>query len=71
MAENMRRIRREKRLSQEALADLAGIDRTHVGNIETCRNSPGLEVISRIAQALEVPVSDLFLTQPANGDIEL
>lgn len=62
LAENLRKIRKEKGLSQEALADLAKIDRTHVGNIENCRNSPGLDILSRLADALEIDVKDFFST---------
>jgi transcriptional regulator with XRE-family HTH domain len=62
LAENLRKIRKENGLSQEALADLAKIDRTHVGNIENCRNSPGLDILSRLADALEIDVKDFFST---------
>lgn len=62
LAENLRKIRKEKGLSQEALADLAKIDRTHVGNIENSRNSPGLDILSRLADALEIDVKDFFST---------
>ncbi len=62
LAENLRKIRKEMGLSQDALADLAQIDRTHVGNIENCRNSPGLDVLSRLADALKIDVKDFFST---------
>lgn len=62
LAENLRKIRKEKGLSQDALADLAQIDRTHVGNIENCRNSPGLDVLSRLADALKIDFKDFFST---------
>jgi transcriptional regulator with XRE-family HTH domain len=57
---NLKRIRKVKGLSQEALADKAGIDRTHVGNIENCRNSPGLDTLSRLSDALGIDIQELF-----------
>jgi transcriptional regulator with XRE-family HTH domain len=60
LAKNLKSIRKVKGLSQEELADLANIDRTHIGNIENCRNSPSLDLLARLADALQVEVKDLF-----------
>jgi transcriptional regulator with XRE-family HTH domain len=62
-ADNLRRIRKAKGFSQEELADKAEIDRTHVSNIEVCRNSPGLDIIGRLAEALGIDVKDFFSTE--------
>ncbi len=60
LANNLRKFRKGKGLSQEDLADSAQIDRTHIGNIENCRNSPGLDILGRLADALQIDVKDLF-----------
>ena len=57
---NLKVFRQRKGLTQEQLAELVGIDRTHMGNIELARSGASLDVIFRIADALEIPVYKLF-----------
>lgn len=45
--------------SQEAFALHAGLDRTYVSGIESGRRNPTLDVMVRIAGALNVPLSEL------------
>jgi transcriptional regulator with XRE-family HTH domain len=60
LGENIRDLRKLKRLSQEAFADQVGLDRTYVGGIERGeRNIATLNLI-RIALALNVEVGVLF-----------
>lgn len=59
LATNLRRLRTEKGMSQEALADLAGIHRNYLGGIERKERNVGLDNLERIARALGVSVSDL------------
>ena len=58
--ERVRQIRKEKGLSQEALADLAGIDRSYMGHIERGDQNITLTKIYQISEALRVSVSDLI-----------
>lgn len=58
--EKVRQIRKEKGLSQEALADLAGIDRSYMGHIERGDQNITLTKIHQIADALEVPIINLI-----------
>jgi transcriptional regulator with XRE-family HTH domain len=60
LAARIRLLRHECELSQEALAEAAGIHRTYLGGIETGRRNPSLKNISRIARALGVSLSKLF-----------
>jgi len=60
----IRRIRLEKKLSQEKLAHLAGIDRTYVGQVERGDNNVAILTLSRLARALDVSITEL--TQEAN-----
>lgn len=53
----VRSIRLEKGTSQEALADLAGIDRSYMGGIERGEHNIALINIKRISDALEMPIS--------------
>jgi transcriptional regulator with XRE-family HTH domain len=55
------RVRRKTLgLSQEALADAAGIDRSHMGKIERGERNVTLLNVARIAAALERKPSDLL-----------
>jgi transcriptional regulator with XRE-family HTH domain len=52
LADNMRERRKALGLSQEALADAVGIDRTYVSGLERGIKNPSLEMIARIASTL-------------------
>lgn len=54
------------RLSQEQLAERAGVSRPTVSRIERAAADVGIEVVQRIADALGTTVSELFL--PAGDD---
>jgi transcriptional regulator with XRE-family HTH domain len=54
-AANVRRIRHERGLTQERLAELAGLHLTDIARIETRRRDPGIKVVAKIAHGLEVP----------------
>lgn len=60
-AQNMRKYRLEKHLSQEALAEKAGLHRTYISAIECGRRSIALENVQRIADALGVDTHILFI----------
>ena len=57
-AENIKRLRREQGISQEALADKAGLHRTYVGAVERGERNITLLNANRIAEALVVKLSD-------------
>lgn len=54
LAANVRRLRAEKGMSQETLADLAGIDRTYVSAIERRVYAVSIDKLASIAKALKV-----------------
>lgn len=55
VASNVRAARKERGLSQEALADEAGLHRTYVGSIERAERNISVDNIERLANALKVP----------------
>jgi len=56
----VRRLRKDRGLSQEKLAFDAGIHRTYLGGIERGERNPTLKNITRIARALGVSLAELF-----------
>ena len=60
LGRNVRRLRGEKELSQEAFAHEAGIHRTYVSDIERGARNPTITVIERLAKALGVSAGDLL-----------
>lgn len=59
--ETIRKLRQEQGLSQEAFADLCGLDRTYVGGVERGERNVSFVNIQKIARALKTSMSDLFL----------
>lgn len=60
LGRNVRRLRQQRRLTQEQLAFEAEIDLTYVGGIERGKRNPSLLVMARIAEALSVPLTKLL-----------
>jgi transcriptional regulator with XRE-family HTH domain len=56
---NVARIRNDRGLSQDALAEKADLDRAYVSGIERGVRNPGIKTVLRIARALGVEVGDL------------
>lgn len=55
-----KKIREQKGLTIEQLADLAGVHRTTIGLLERHERTPTLQVASQIAKALNLPLSELI-----------
>ncbi|MGY4512122.1 helix-turn-helix transcriptional regulator [Bradyrhizobium sp. USDA 3650] len=65
LARNVRRLRLERGLSQEALAAEATTRQALISNLEAGVANPTLELLIRLAQALHVDIRDLF--EPSRG----
>lgn len=59
-AENVRQIRRFKEFSQEELAHRAGISRVYIGEVERGGRNLTIDVMERIAAALDIPLEQLL-----------
>lgn len=57
---HLRKVRKEKNVSQEDLSMDAGYYRTYVGKIEQGKYSPSTHTIWRLAQTLGMKLSDFF-----------
>ncbi len=64
----LRRLRLDRQLTQETLAELAGLNYKYIGRIELGKADPGADVLVRLARALGISVGDIFDTiTPARG----
>jgi transcriptional regulator with XRE-family HTH domain len=60
VAKNLRRARRAKGLSQEELADRAGVNRNYVGMLEREENGATVDMIEKLAEVLEIDPVELL-----------
>ena len=56
----VREVRKSKGISQEKLAEMAGIDRSYMGNIERGEKNVTLNKAYEICDALDVKIQDLI-----------
>lgn len=57
----IRKLRQERCLSQEVLSGLAGISRSHLAMIESGKKSANVNTLWSLADALALPLSQIFL----------
>lgn len=60
IGQRIRNYRTQKGLSQDKLAELAGVHPTYIGQLERGEKNATLESIERITSALKISLSDLF-----------
>lgn len=60
---NLRRLRKGQGFSLEKLAELSGVSRAMLGQIETAKSVPTVSLLWRVADALGVPVASLMATE--------
>jgi len=61
LAKNIRLIRNKLELSQEKLADQAGLHRTYIGSIERAERNVSIDNIEKLAKALKVKPEHLLV----------
>ena len=67
LSKNLRKYRKEAKLTQEKLAEICGTDHRYIGQIETGTRCPSLEYVERIAAALNIKPYLLFYDGNSNG----
>lgn len=60
LAQNMRKIRTRKKMSQGDICRALGVDRAYISTIESGKQNPTLSTVERIAKALDVSVNELL-----------
>lgn len=63
-ATNLRKARLSKGMSQEALAEIAGLHRTYVGSVERGERNISIDNMEKLAEAFGLKIQDLL----DNGD---
>ena len=70
VGENLRRLRTRYGMSLERLAKASGVSRAMLGQIELGRSSPTINVLCKVARALDVPIS-FFVSQNSDAEIQI
>lgn len=65
----IRKLRIEKGISQEAFADMCDLHRTYISDVELGKRNVSLENIQKMAVALNMSISDVFLEVDKNESI--
>ena len=60
LGQNVRRLREAAGYSQEAFADLAGLHRTYISDIERGARNPTIRVVDKLAMAFAVSAGSLL-----------
>jgi transcriptional regulator with XRE-family HTH domain len=60
LGKNLRRAREQAGLTQEEVAERSGVHATEVSRIEAGKRDPRTSTVERLAEAVEVPPSDLL-----------
>jgi len=70
IGDNIRLIRQKSGLSQEQLALLSNMNTSYIGQIERGEKNPTVRTLEKIADALEISITDLFASpdSPKIGD---
>ena len=57
---DLKKIRTEKGLTQDALSNKCGVQRTTITMIESGENKPSVDLAKKIAEVLEIKWTDFF-----------
>jgi transcriptional regulator with XRE-family HTH domain len=60
LGQNVRRRREARELTQEKLAEKAGLDPTYISDIERGRRNPGIKNVAKLAKALGFTTAELL-----------
>ena len=68
-AQNLKNIREERRLSLDRLAELTGVSKSMLGQIERGESSPTISTIWKIANGLKIPFTNLLEAPQADASL--
>ncbi|WP_296332490.1 helix-turn-helix domain-containing protein [uncultured Treponema sp.] len=71
LAENLKRIRKVRKMTQFELAEKAEISDETIKNIELCKTWTSEKTLSRLTEALEIDIHTLFLPIPSSFDKQI
>ncbi len=71
VSKNLKTIRSDRGLSLEKLAQISGVSRTMLNQIELCKSTPSINILWKIARALDVPFSFLINPIEKEGSVVL
>ena len=60
LARKIRELRQEKGWSQEDLAEVSGLHRTYIGDIERAERNISIDNIEKLAKAFKISITELF-----------
>jgi transcriptional regulator with XRE-family HTH domain len=60
LGDNIRRLRKSRKYSQERLAELAGLHWSYIGRIERGKQNVSVLNLAKLARGLDVPLARLF-----------
>lgn len=63
MKNNLKELRKDRRLTQDELAKALGVSRQTINAIENDKYNPTLELAIRLARYLDIPVEELFILE--------
>jgi transcriptional regulator with XRE-family HTH domain len=63
-ADRLREVRRARNVTQAELARRAGVPASYVSDLEKAKAAPGIDLVDRLAKALETSVADLLSAAP-------
>jgi transcriptional regulator with XRE-family HTH domain len=67
VGKNLKRLRTERGLSLERLAQSSGVSRAMLGQVELGQSAPTINVLWKMAKALDVPFSALIASNTSGG----
>lgn len=68
IGDNIKSIRKSKKMTQTDFAELMGLSRSYIGDLENNRRNPSIKTLEAIARALDVPIVAL-LNDSSNDNI--
>lgn len=63
LSQNLKRIRKEKKLSQSFISEKSGVITSTYSRVESCQVSPNLSTLEKLAEAMEVTMADFFFEE--------